>query len=166
MLVPNIPQRNIVIFKGLKLSDVRESITRVDQDIAEIATQLIKYDRLPGKFTGIEQWPISSNLRCWHCDIVIGDSVPLFVPLTLNMQGDNFHCNTEGVFNKWGCVMSYIDDHYNGRKWEQTRNLVKIVASIFTGKDVRIIQPAPPRTTMEPYGGDLSQEEYLRSIPL
>ncbi len=165
MLVPDIPQRKIVIFKGLKLADVRESMAR-GPDIAEIATQMIKYDKIPTKFSGLDTWPRSSNLRCWHCDLVIGESTPLFVPVTFNMHGDNFECNTEGVFNKWGCVISYINRQYSGRKWEQTKNLVKNVASIFTGREIQIIQPAPPRTIMEPYGGDQTQEEYLRSIPL
>ena len=37
------------------------------------------YDKVPRVFTGIEDWPLSTNLRCWQCDSTFDDR-PKFVP--------------------------------------------------------------------------------------
>lgn len=151
-----IKQRTLLILKGITFEDLEE--------ISEITVSSV-FTPLPRRFESVASWPESSNLRCWHCDLPI-NGPPKFVPLTFTMANGEYICNTEGVFNRWGCAVAYIDYTFSGQKREQARQTIKIMCSKIRGEQISYINPAPPRTLMVQYGGDLSEDEYLRGIPL
>lgn len=155
---PRVLQRTLLILKGVSRDELKTSVV-------EITTESL-YSPLPRRFESLEKWPESSNLRCWHCDLVIGDHRPAFVPLSFDINLGEYQCNTLGVFNRWGCVIAYIDYTYSGQKREQARQIAKLMCSKILGRQITYIAPAPPRTTMLPYGGEMSESEYLASIPI
>jgi hypothetical protein len=161
--VPQIVQKKLLILRGVTLQQCIEE----DAVAPTLAEQL--YDRVPRRFASVETWPQSCNLRCWHCDLPIGDRPPCFVPLSLDLLGGEYCCNTLGVFNRWGCVIAYIDGAYADRaKRDHMRHLAKIFAGRMLGLAAMppYIEPAPPRTQMQCYGGEKTADEYLGGIPI
>jgi len=167
-MIRSIPA--IFTFSGISLADViawsQEKKTPAYFDMAVIEKE-INYQRLPRQFTGVDQWPTSSNLKCWHCDIVIGDIRPKFIPSDPTKRGNIVHCDAYGAFNSWACAVAYSDINFNGSKRADSRNLIATFAREIDGI-IDIIHPAPHRTIMSAYCGEsgITPEEYLAKIQL
>jgi len=159
----------IFTFSGISLANVvawsqEKKASRVYFDM-DVINREINYQQLPRQFTGRDTWPKSSNLKCWHCDIVIGDNVPKFIPVNAFSKGSEICCGTHGAFNSWECAVAYADINFTGAKRADSRNLITIFAREMDNIHT-IIHPAPPRTIMSAYCGDtgITPEEYLARL--
>jgi hypothetical protein len=168
-MLPSAPI--IFTFWGVPLDQVKSWVEEKRSNgyfnVQEI-TDVINYKSLPRRYTGRESWPKSSNLKCWHCDIVIGDVMPKFIASNPSLVAGEINCDVTGAFNTWGCVVAYIDHHYRGSKNSDARNLTAILCSQIIGSRVTIIHPAPPKSLMSQYCGEggLTADEYLGRILL
>ena len=127
--------------------------------------QLIDYDKIPKKFTGVEEWPKTTNLKCWLCDFNFY-SIPIFIPLRMYYVGKDIHMDTRGNYCSWNCAISDIDNGFTRGKWERCK-MLKILCKIMTGSAVDDIAPMIARTNMIQYGGNMTSAEYkthLKSI--
>lgn len=159
----------ILTFAGISLAEVaawsqEKKASRVYFDM-EAIDRAINYQRLPRQFTGAETWPKSSNLKCWHCDNVIGDIAPKFIPVDPSKCNGALCCDAYGAFDSWACAVAYVDLYFNGSKRNDSRNLIATFARVIddiTG----VIHPAPPRTIMSAYCGEtgITPEEYRARV--
>lgn len=159
----------IFTFAGISLAEVvawsqEKKASRVYFDM-EAIDRAINYQRLPRHFTGVDSWPKSSNLKCWHCDIVIGDIAPKFIPIDPTKCGSEIKCDAYGAFNSWACAVAYVDLHFSGSKRSDSRNLIATFARAIDGIN-GVIHPAPARTIMSAYCGEtgITPEEYAAKV--
>lgn len=142
------------------------------------------YDKMPLIFTGLESWPMSTNLKCGTCHRV-PKSRPWFEPQSIDFVSkgkpgimvDSKNLNKgvpenkipniipKGVFCSVGCVQTHINVFSKNlaEKHDKTA-MLKIVYEIFTGKTIKHIEPVPLITETEPYGGYMSMQEYQKRI--
>ena len=168
----NYDQPFILFFQGCSLCDCRTTDDMCDEQMLkrleenELDLRIVIYDKLPKKFTGMQDWPETTNLRCWTCDNNF-ISPPVFIPESIDRStsvigyGD---ISTIGNFCTWNCASRYIATYYNGNnRWEKDA-MLRLMYKIMTGLDIDIIQPSPPKTIMVQYGGTITQKEYYQMI--
>jgi hypothetical protein len=124
-------------------------------------------DKIPYKFTGLEDWPYSTNLHCWQCSRTHADR-PKFLPTYLR-EAEN-ECGIEigvcGTFCSFACVALWITIHFTGKeelRWRAQDNLC-LVYRIFTGHFIDRIRPAPHITELRRYGGDLDDDAFSKKM--
>lgn len=121
------------------------------------------YTKIPRRFTDVESWKrVISNLKCWTCDR-LPNSYPKFIPMNPEITPDGETCEPKGNFDEWNCVIDYIRKNYR----EEAADLEELTcrfASKFLGRKITKIQPSPPKTEMEQYGGTLTSKQYQEKI--
>ena len=141
------------------------------------------YDKIPVVFNSIDEWPRSSNLCCWYCSRHF-KTRPWFEPQSIepvNEISDGSILDSKaissviykkqtsivvkGVFCTCNCVRAYIELHTNdyADKFNKVQ-MLKYIYELFTSKQTLDIQPSPPPTEMQQYGGKLSLVEYQQKI--
>lgn len=142
------------------------------------------YDKIPVNFTNVNDWPKSTNLLCWYCSRSFKNR-PWFEPQSIEpvsevSNGKVLDCNeikklvnkkqisigVRGVFCTCNCTRAYIDLHTRDISDKLNKiAMLKYVYEIFMGKSIPDIQPAPPPTEMQQYGGGtLTVLDYQQKI--
>lgn len=138
-------------------------IGEADKASASIGTRSV-YTKIPKRFTDVESWRrVISNLKCWTCDR-LPYSYPKFIPTNPEIGPDGVEtCEPKGNFDEWNCVIDYIRKNHR----DQAADLEELTcrfASKFAGRKITKIQPSPPKTEMEQYGGTLTAKQYQEKI--
>jgi hypothetical protein len=124
------------------------------------------YDKVPRVFTGIEDWPLSTNLRCWQCDSTFDDR-PKFVPTYVReAENGGIEFGVRGNMCTFNCAELWIHIHYAGKedqRWRIQDNLC-LVYFLFTGHRAARILPAPHKTELRQYGGELDEETFWKKM--
>lgn len=112
---------------------------------------VLPYTEIPHEFINVEQWPTTTNLQCWFCDRCVKE-YPRFVPTQLNYATK--HCITLGCFDRWGCVVGWIN-HFMpvNQRWDLLRATSEM-ESQFTGKYREMIPETPSKTLQAKYSGN------------
>ncbi len=167
-----IKSSNIMVLKGVIMNNCdfdnifddkfMEDVQRAKQPIKTI------YNDIPRIFKDLEQWPKSSNLKCWECSENFYTQ-PLFLPLNMRTTGvseDEHEFETHGNFCSWGCLIKYVEEQYKKDKLKELIDLIKIIYRKFTGNIPIKINPAPSKTLMKQYCGNdgLSLEEFKERV--
>lgn len=155
----------IICLKGIdpnEYADIEDIFEQQIKESAELTKDIdpvvqIEFDQIPPQFTSIDSYPITTNLKCWHCDFTFM-SRPVFIPTYITKTG----MGTLGNFCSFSCASSYITNQTDVDK-EYAINLLNLY-KIFNCKDVNYIPPAPKKYIMQKYGGYLSDEKYLAQI--
>ena len=142
------------------------------------------YDRIPLVFTNLETWPRSTNLLCWNCGRTV-KSHPWFEPQSigpaasgavgefvssekLNRSGvtcTNYYINVKGCFCSANCVMRHILTYSRDLADRINKtSMLLFVYEIFTGRAAVDILPAPHRTELVQYGGNLTEQDYQKKL--
>lgn len=123
------------------------------------------FSTIPRTFTSKEMHPKNTNLLCWHCCRSFS-KIPRFIAF------ESCHCeaypNTlewtiDGNFCSWACAAKYITIHYDEpKRWSLLQNLAVVRAQCDGGK-VRLVKPAPDRTSICLYSGSngMTQQEFI-----
>lgn len=129
---------------------------------------VLPFDKIPRVFTGIDDWPHHTNLRCWSCNFTFDDR-PKFVPTHVR-EGDNggIEFGVLGSMCTFNCVELWIETHYGGRvnneeRWRAQDNLC-LVYFLFTGRHIAWIKPAPQKTSLCQYGGDWDEDTFWKEL--
>lgn len=102
-----------------------------------------------------QNWPTETDVCCWNCCHKFAGS-PIPLALSYDVRSDLFH--VQGIFCSWSCAKAYLlaSSSY-------TLNVVSPFLTMLhrtvTGH-VKHIVPAPPRQTLQMFGGQLSIEEF------
>lgn len=123
-------------------------------------------DKIPRVFTGLEDWPHSTNLRCWQCDFTFDDR-PKFVPTHVReAENGGIEFGVLGNMCTFNCAELWISIHYAGKedqRWRAQDNLC-LVYFLFTGRRVARIRPAPHKTELRQYGGELDEDAFWKKM--
>jgi len=164
---------NILYLDGVVHADYEPMEKKFEEKLLEDAKtrascMAIHYDKIPDKFIGLSTWTKTTNLHCWGCDSAF-DEIPKFIPtsITENLEGQ-IEIGVKGVFCTFYCVSRYIHDMYgtdltNSEGWRMQDRLA-VLYGLFTGKTLSTIPLSPCKTTMERYGGDLTEEDYRNKL--
>ena len=157
----------IIRLSNIKRSDYVFSDDLFDQKIQENITDSIVntiiYDEIPGFFTTLEDYIVTTNLLCWYCDRSFTKR-PIFISPTIRENCNIPEYEVYGNFCSFNCAFSYIDCNYCGYINEKLKDRLHCICKIFTGHPGVIISPAIPKTIMRQYGGDKSIDEYTKMM--
>jgi len=158
----------VLFIKGVFIKDCipiddlfdEQIMDQLEEDSIEINT----YNALPSMFYNMKQWPTKTNLRCFYCDRNF-DTIPKFVPKTIEPSKDGYTMATEGCFCTFNCGASYINLIYPKIHDKlNKKNMLKLLYKVFTGKTTTEIQCSPSKYGMIHYGGDINNQDYGKSI--
>lgn len=169
------PSPNILCLKGITLKDYKPIEDVFDEKVlGEVGGEgggadqsPLPLDKIPETFTSMEDWPMSTDLRCWSCTFTFAGP-PRFVPTSIRGErcesGERTVIATKGNFCTFNCAARYIDD-YPGqispeKRWRM-RDQLLLAYYFFHGLRVQHIEPAPKKTRLTSYGGDLTEDEFL-----
>jgi hypothetical protein len=117
-------------------------------------------------FTGLDDWPQGTNLRCWQCDYTF-DGRPKFVPTYVReIDSGGLEFGVQGNMCTFNCAELWIRINYAGKddlRW-RAQDLLCLVYFLFTGRRVVRILPAPLKTEQRRYGGDLDEEGFWKKL--
>ena len=161
---------NLLHLSGITLSDYVPVEDLFDEKVLEGAAREelpldpLPYDKIPVVFTGLDDWPSSTNLLCWACPFSF-DGPPRFAP-TYIRQGERgrTEVGVEGNFCTFNCAARYIDTMYPPqafpqKHWRMTDNLCTVY-QMFTGRRVSHVPAAPSKTELRMFGGTLSEDQF------
>ena len=124
------------------------------------------YDKVPHHFTRIEEWPLRTNIRCWQCGCTFDDR-PKFVPTYVReAENGGIEFGVRGNMCTFNCAELWIQIHYAGKvdqRWRIQDNLC-LVYFLFTGHRATCILPAPHKTELRQYGGELDEEAFWKKM--
>ena len=102
-------------------------------------------------------WTEKTDICCWWCCHKF-DNVPLSLPEKL--YDDTFH--VFGCFCSFNCAAAYNVNLNDYKIWERL-SLLKLLYNKIYNKDTEIL-PAPPRKTLDIFGGHLNIEEFRSDL--
>lgn len=164
---------NILHLTGITLEDYVPVEDILDEQLMDrtacgapdSSADAMPFDKIPAKFTGLEEWPLSTNLRCWDSGFT-SDDRPKFVPtyIITNENGD-FEIGVKGTFCTFNNAAGWIrrNIHSKDLQWK-TLDMLCVVYKIFTGQSVSNIESAPEVTKMLAWGGDWDEDTYWRNL--
>jgi len=161
-------QSNILIIGGVYPEEFQcETINykKIEKEtlmIDKFSYQEEELTELPARFTGVNNWPKTSNLRCYSCDL-IPNSYPKFIPCNI-ISIDN--CDYIGHFCEWNCAVRFVLHEFSGpNKWDLLKGVYE-VESLFSGVLKKAIPESPPKTIMQAYCGKkgITPAEYKAQI--
>jgi len=127
--------------------------TRVEYDYETNNTKVYK---ILGEFSK-ETWPEKTNLCCWWCCNQF-KTVPTGIPCSYNKNTNKF--KIYGCMCSFECACSYIfNDSNDNKSWDKYTLLIMLYNKIFNC-GIRKIKLAPPRETLQMFGGNLTIDEF------
>lgn len=156
--------QGVYLNDGIFLNDVLEEQMIKKLNISESHQEEILPDKLPYVYTGVENWPTTTNIPCWYCDLNF-EGRPKFIPISIELIDGKYHMPREAVLCSFGCGFSYIDLYYHKCDDNiEKKNMLKLLRKDMTRKDSDEAEPAPSKYIMKKYGGDITESEYKNMI--
>jgi hypothetical protein len=171
---PPARRPNLLHLEGITLADYVPVEDLFDAQVLEgvareeLPLDPLPFDKIPPVFTGLDDWPVSTNLHCWSCTFSF-DGPPRFAP-TYIREGEQgrLEVGVEGNFCTFNCAGGYVDTQYPPQAYPQKhwrmRDGLCTVYQLFTGHRVRHIPPSPAKTELRKYGGTLSEEQFWKTL--
>lgn len=113
-------------------------------------------DTVPSKTKSLISWPKSSSFLCLHCAELI-EQTPLPAVKYYESQEDKYW--VYGYFCRPCCSLAYVKEQLST---DVTRCLIwtQTVLRNFFGYKSSEMKPAPPRCTLQKFGGTLTLKEF------
>ena len=112
-------------------------------------------------------WIKTTNIKCNTC-LRTFNTMPLFMPTYIDSKSNKLEIGIEGNFCSYSCIITHIDTKFPniscGANQSKYKQMVYHIYKIFTGKVIKHIEPSPPYTCMDEYGGNLTSNEYYKKI--
>ena len=173
MQFPELANRKtyVLFIKGVSREDFISPEDFFDEKVKEISGDVVsekRYDKLPVSVIGVKKsWPDHTNILCWN-DGFEFSTVPIPLVYDIKERGCEKDSTVpileyivkRSAFCSMACCATYIEQHFTReQQWNLLHN-TKLFYKELTGKTIDHIQPAPDRTLLIPYGGDLSIKSY------
>jgi len=103
-----------------------------------------------------KEWLTQTHIYCWWCSQPF-DNTPIGLPITK----DKTVFNTIGCFCSTNCAASYNfnTNFRNDQRWERYNLLNELNKQLY-GSDYDSVKCAPPRESLQMFGGTLSIEKF------
>ena len=105
-----------------------------------------------------KKWIEKTDILCWWCCHNF-DHVPIGIPEFINK--DKFYLF--GCFCSFNCMMAYNMDLNDYKIWDRQSNIYQMKNKIDPENKITI-HPAPPRQSLEIFGGPLSIQKFRESF--
>lgn len=102
-------------------------------------------------------WPHKTNLRCWFCTLYF-NTVPCAKPI----KYENGVFTVVGCFCSFNCIIADVLDSRDTQKWEIC-GLINLMYNKIYCKN-KNIKPSPNKKVLKEYGGELTRDEYRKSL--
>ena len=168
MSVADFHEQHILFLKGVSLSNFVSIEDKFNQDLLLVdqpsrSIQETMWDKIPQHFTGMDDWIKSTNLRCWYCSMKFKSS-PWFIILYCNRTHTQPIYDITGNFCSCGCLLGYINLHYNKREnFDIYQNVFKLY-EIMYHKHIDDIEIPKNKYNLKMYGGDMTIDEYKKHL--
>jgi len=129
---------------------IMDSTTNFNKKIFESKVNF--FDRSSG------EWNEKTDIACWWCCHKF-DHIPIGIPEFINK--DRFYLF--GCFCSFNCMMSYNLDLNDYKIWDRQANIYQMKNRIDPNNKITI-HPAPPRQTLQMFGGPLSIRDFRESF--
>lgn len=159
---------NILSLSGITLNDYVSLEDTADErfyvESDKDSTFTYPYNKIPQVFTGLKDWPTSTNLCCWSCGFKF-NTVPIFIPIHIREVNDSIEIGVSGNMCSFNCAELWIETHtFNKEDKCKLQNNLCYLYYIFTGKRITHIRAAPCRTNLLQYGGFWTEEMFLKKM--
>lgn len=104
------------------------------------------------------EWTEKTDICCWWCCHQF-DNVPLGIPEFINK--DTYYLF--GCFCSFNCMLAYNTDINDYKIWDRQSNIYQMKNKIDVDNKI-MIQNAPPRQTLNLFGGPLTITEYRQNF--
>ena len=147
--------------------DINEDESLVNKNCKNTDIENIKDDNrkkgffeVLSKFIENKEWLEKTDVCCWWCCHTF-DTVPLGLPIYYNNADNKFQ--VKGIFCSFACIVAYKNNvKYKDHKVEY---LIKYLYTKLTGAKLSDnIKVAPPRCSLNIFGGELTIEEFRNSF--
>lgn len=151
---------NLVPVEGYVPPDQRQHAL-ADEEPCEFIDDV--FVPLPSHYN--DDWPLSTQLRCWHCDLTFA-SRPRCIP-----KYEGGAIAARGVFCTFACAAAYIlsSSEYAATlaRWAAQADLWRLYSTevVPLHPAGHLVPPAPDKHRMRFYGGDLDPAEWRRLLP-
>ena len=124
------------------------------------------FDKIPPTFTGLEDWPLHTNLRCWNCNFTFDDRPKFVPPFVRETEDGKVEFGVHGNMCTFNCAMAWILTNYatNSDQQCRARNNLFLLYFVFTGVLVSHIRPSESCTKLKQYGGELDEDVYWKRM--
>lgn len=123
--------------------------------------KLKNFYSIPHFFINMDEWPDNSPLVCWYC----GNSFQTPpIPLAIDFTIETKIFKTVGNFHSWPCCRSFIENEQEEKQRIELNHLLYMIHKNMTGKNYKYIPTAPPKFKQQKYGGNLSEEDYMKLV--
>lgn len=113
--------------------------------------------------TSFTTWPQTTNVHCWHCCHQF-DSVPVSIPQTsLSMNARKYY-SVYGVFCTINCAKKYLMEKHTHDQPQLLMTLNEVCVEVYGMCPDKVFNaiPAPPRMSLQMFGGDLDITAYRK----
>ena len=155
-----LPESRLLANRAVEKESAQRIFKTADKEFgSDIQRRLFSLhigDTIPSKTKSLANWPKSLNVHCLHCAELI-EQTPLPAVKYYESQEDKYW--VYGYFCRPCCSLAYVKEQQSTdvtRCLIWTQNLLRN----FFGYKISEMRPAPPRCTMEKFGGSLSLKEF------
>jgi len=106
----------------------------------------------------LNKYEDKTDIACWWCCHTF-NNIPLGIPEYINKN----EFNLIGCFCSFNCMMAYNIDINDYKIWDRQSNIYQMKNKI-DPENKTTIHPAPPRQTLEMFGGPLDINKYRESF--
>lgn len=111
------------------------------------------YDQIPLKYTGLEYWPLSTNILCRHC-CLSHNNPPVFIPEYFTTNNNSISISIlRMLFCSFPCAAAYITNNYTDDTYDRLMRGLKFVYFQFTNIDIDDIPCSPYPEEIDIFGG-------------
>ena len=161
---------HILFVRGVYLQDCKMKEKVKVECKRSVASSTTAYKKIPSVFTDINQWPASTNLKCWACDCLFTWE-PMFITESISFSGTDrgkFEpIKPIGNYCSIPCATIFIEKEYpKNRNWEM-KELLKLLHYILTGIKITELpssRESPKKTDREEYGGQMDIGSFQNAI--
>ncbi len=145
----------IIFIEGVYTSDISDIFadSLSEDSNSDSERDVSKYDIIPNKYTGLSEWPLTTNVICAHCGMTHSNP-PVFIPKYFNTTSKKISITINKIlFCSFPCAAKYIEDTSIGSERRNKHDMLKFVYKEFTGNDIAEIPLAPNRSEIDIFAG-------------
>jgi hypothetical protein len=159
----------VLFIKGVFQEDCTQIDDIFEEQLLQEAfdTEKVIFDNIPIILSSLDEYPESSNIKCWHCDLTF-DGRPVLLPDIIEKHKDTYKLSIYAGCCSFACGMAYISLYFPKVTEKFAKiDMLKLLYKLLNGKTPIIMKKAPSRHIMIHYGKEITSiSEYRQQVQL
>jgi len=153
-----VPIKNIISLNEEKFyKETKKYVTDFTENIKDQSVKRLRVVTCCKNIVKDNEWPTSCEICCWWCCHTF-ENIPCTIPTRYDSLRKRF--TYMGIFCSWNCSKAYNLNMTDHKRYERGELITFMVQQLY-GIEVAInIKPAPPRETLNIFGGYLTITEF------